>query len=76
MAPIEEHGAFWVSGTNSMIWSKLQPDDAGAPYPLGRSYHALTTNGQDAIFLHAGCPEKRRLRDLALSASAVVHGRS
>ncbi|KAF9894849.1 hypothetical protein FE257_004470 [Aspergillus nanangensis] len=64
MAPIEESGAFWVFDPYSKIWSELKPNDPQSPYPAGRSFHALTSNGQDTIFLHAGCPEKGRLGDL------------
>ncbi|KAL4967019.1 Kelch repeat protein [Aspergillus stella-maris] len=66
MAPIEETGAFWVFDTTASNgeWSQLRPTDSQAPYPAGRSYHAQTSNGQDTIFVHAGCPEKGRLADL------------
>lgn len=69
MAPIEEAGSFWVfdpftsSGPSSGSWSQVHPTD-DRPHPIGRSYHALTNNGKDTIFLHAGCPETGRLRDL------------
>lgn len=64
MAPIEEHGSFWVFDTADKTWSQLQPQDPRAAYPVGRSYHALTNDGRDTIYLHAGCPEKGRLGDL------------
>jgi len=64
MAPIEEHGTFWVYDTRNETWHQLQPNDPGLRHPSGRSYHALANDGQDTIFLHAGCPEKGRLRDL------------
>ncbi|KAL6236488.1 hypothetical protein BDW75DRAFT_206545 [Aspergillus navahoensis] len=66
MAPIEEDGAFWVfdPSAGNGEWSRIQPADSQAPSPVGRSYHALTNDGKETIFLHAGCPEKGRLRDL------------
>lgn len=65
MAPIEEAGSFWVFDPNTTTWSQVKPaDQAQRPYPLGRSYHALSNDGKDTIFLHAGCPEKGRLGDL------------
>ncbi|KAL4984682.1 hypothetical protein BDW68DRAFT_193499 [Aspergillus falconensis] len=66
MAPIEEEGALWVfdPSAGNGEWSRIQPADSQAPYPVGRSYHALTSDGKGTIFLHAGCPETGRLRDL------------
>ncbi|RDW68793.1 Kelch repeat protein [Aspergillus mulundensis] len=66
MAPIEEKGSLWVfdPSTCNGKWSHVKPADSKAPYPAGRSYHALTSDGIATIFLHAGCPEKGRLRDL------------
>ncbi|KAL2825768.1 hypothetical protein BDW59DRAFT_70047 [Aspergillus cavernicola] len=64
MSPIEEKGSFWTFDPTSNTWSQVKPADSHSPYPAGRSYHALTNNGSDTIFLHAGCPETGRLRDL------------
>ncbi|PYI13112.1 kelch repeat protein [Aspergillus violaceofuscus CBS 115571] len=64
MAPIEENGSFWVFDSIDSDWTQLTPSDPDAPFPVGRSYHALTTNGTDTIYLHAGCPATGRLRDL------------
>lgn len=66
MAPIEEAGSLWIfdPATDTEQWSQLKPSDPHAQYPAGRSYHAVTNNGKDTIFIHAGCPEKGRLRDL------------
>lgn len=61
MAPLEEHGKLWVFDATSSEWSSLQPSAPKAPYPEGRSYHAMTSNGTDTIYVHAGCPEKGRL---------------
>ncbi|KAL4875668.1 hypothetical protein BJY04DRAFT_154121 [Aspergillus karnatakaensis] len=63
MAPIEEHGSLWVFDAKGE-WADLKLADSQAPYPAGRSYHALTNDGKNTIFLHAGCPENGRLRDL------------
>lgn len=64
MAPIEEAGSVWVFDTNDGTWSQVKPSDPQAPYPAGRSYHTITSNGKDTIYVQAGCPEKGRLRDL------------
>jgi Galactose oxidase, central domain len=64
MTPIEEKGSFWVFDPIASEWSLLSPSDPISPYPAARSYHCLTNDGTDTIFLHAGCPEKGRLADL------------
>ncbi|KIW34709.1 uncharacterized protein PV07_01468 [Cladophialophora immunda] len=64
MAPIEEHGAFWSFDPTTQSWSEITPRDPQSPFPPGRSYHALANDGNDMIYLHAGCPEKDRLSDL------------
>lgn len=75
MSPIEESGSFWVfdpssstsgsgSGSGNGNWSQVHPADPTRNHPSGRSYHALTTNGHETIYLHAGCPETGRLSDL------------
>ncbi|OAL25362.1 hypothetical protein AYO22_05239 [Fonsecaea multimorphosa] len=64
MAPIEEHGAFWSFDPATQSWSEIIPRDPQSPFPPGRSYHALTNDGNDTIYLHAGCLEKDRLSDL------------
>lgn len=64
MAPIEEHGALWSFDPSAKAWSRVEPSDSGAPYPEGRSYHAMASDGVNTIYVHAGCPEKGRLDDL------------
>ncbi|KAL4785052.1 hypothetical protein BJX76DRAFT_367203 [Aspergillus varians] len=66
MAPIEEAGSLWAFDptANNGEWSQIKPADSQSVYPAGRSYHAITNNGHDMIFVHAGCPENGRLRDL------------
>ncbi|KAF5861534.1 hypothetical protein ETB97_012860 [Aspergillus alliaceus] len=64
MTPLEEQGSFWGFDPSASTWSQVKPADPHSPYPVGRSYHTLTTNGKDTIFLHAGCSEKGRLCDL------------
>ena len=64
MAPLEEHGSLWVLDAITKEWSQLEPNDPKAPYPQGRSYHCMTSNGIDTLYVHAGCPEKGRLSDL------------
>ncbi|KAF2091190.1 kelch repeat protein [Saccharata proteae CBS 121410] len=64
MAPIDEKGALWKFDTITSKWSHIAPLDVQAPFPQARSYHCLTSDGVDKIYLHAGCPEKGRLSDL------------
>lgn len=64
MAPLEENGALWVYDQGTLRWSKIEPADSSAEYPEGRSYHAMTSDGHDKIYLHAGCPASGRLADL------------
>ncbi|KAF2224459.1 kelch repeat protein [Elsinoe ampelina] len=45
-------------------WSLVSPASPTAPVPEPRSYHALTSDGESKIYLHAGCPSSGRLRDL------------
>ena len=62
MAPIDEHGSFWVLDPSLQMWRTLEP--ASDVYSEPRSYHCLTNDGLDCIYLHGGCPEKGRLSDL------------
>ncbi|KAG8625440.1 hypothetical protein KVT40_007191 [Elsinoe batatas] len=50
--------------TPSPSWSLLSPADPSTPVPEPRSYHALTSDGQSKLYLHAGCPASGRLKDL------------
>lgn len=64
MTPIEEQGAFWSFDPTTQTWSEVTPRDTQSPFPPGRSYHALANDGNDTIYLQAGCLEKDRLSDL------------
>jgi hypothetical protein len=64
MSPIEEHGAVWVFDPSTEDWTLLSPSDPSKPLPPARSYHCSTSNGDDKIYIHAGCPETGRLADL------------
>ncbi|TID27821.1 myrosinase-binding protein-like protein [Venturia nashicola] len=64
MAPVSENGNLWCYHHTTKTWSSISPADSSSPYPEARSYHSMTTDGRDAIYLHAGCPEKGRLNDL------------
>lgn len=64
MAPIEEKGALWRYSPGQSLWELILPADPTAPYPAGRSYHTMASDGQNTIYIHAGCPEKGRLSDL------------
>ncbi len=64
MAPIEENGGLWRYDTASASWSMLTPIDTSAAFPPARSYHCMASDGQDSVFVHAGCPKSGRLADL------------
>jgi len=64
MSPVDESGSLWAFDTVQSQWAKVSPKDGNASYPEGRSYYAMTNDGNDTIFVHAGCPEKGRLSDL------------
>ncbi|KAH7309045.1 kelch repeat protein [Stachybotrys elegans] len=64
MGPMEEDGALWKYSSSTSQWSLVAPADPSAPFPKGRSYHVMASNGVDEVFVHAGCPEKGRLSDL------------
>lgn len=64
MTPVEEHGSFWVFDPSRSNWDFLTPKTASDEFPQARSYHALTNDEEDVIYLHAGCPERGRLSDL------------
>ncbi|KAH8595098.1 hypothetical protein B0O99DRAFT_512597 [Bisporella sp. PMI_857] len=64
MAPVEENGAVWVFDPSTVTWALLSPADPSMPFPPARSYHCSASNGDDKIYIHAGCPETGRLSDL------------
>jgi len=64
MAPIEENGSVWCFDPSKKSWSLVDPLDRQLPFPKGRSYHAMTNDGESTIYVHAGCPENGRLGDL------------
>ena len=70
MAPVDEKGYLWVLDLSTETWSMLAP--SSSTYPEPRSYHCMTNDGQDTIYIHAGCPEAGRLSDLwAFSTSTL-----
>lgn len=65
MAPIEEQGAIWEYDPSTTTWCLIQPSTTGsAAVPAARSYHCMTSDGKDTLYIHAGCPESGRLSDL------------
>ncbi|KAG9249797.1 uncharacterized protein F5Z01DRAFT_684377 [Emericellopsis atlantica] len=64
MHPVEEDGALWEYNTTENSWQLIKPTDPQAPFPVGRSYHAITSDGNRTIYVHAGCPETGRLSDM------------
>jgi len=66
MAPIEENGSIWEFDPSTATWSLIEPSEAStsARYPSARSYHCIASDGNDTLYIHAGCPEKGRLSDL------------
>ncbi|KAF4956369.1 hypothetical protein FGADI_3946 [Fusarium gaditjirri] len=64
MKPIEEKGAIWRYNTANNTWDMIEPADSSAPFPDGRSYHCVTSDGVGQLYIHSGCPEQNRLNDL------------
>ncbi|KAI6806597.1 galactose oxidase [Hortaea werneckii] len=62
MAPVEEAGSLWEFEPGTNTWTSVK--HSAGPQPPARSYHTMTSDGGDTIYLHAGCPEKGRLSDL------------
>lgn len=63
MSALSESGGLWSFKPETSAWELITPADPSAPQPEPRSYHCATTDGQDTIFIHAGCPASGRLRD-------------
>ncbi|EXK46141.1 hypothetical protein FOXG_07496 [Fusarium oxysporum f. sp. lycopersici 4287] len=64
MKPVEEKGAIWRYNIIENTWDFIKPADPSALFPDGRSYHCITSDGVDQLYLHSGCPEQNRLNDL------------
>jgi len=64
MKPIEENGSVWRYDVSTAAWELITPADPSAPFPAGRSYHCISSNGSDTVYIHSGCPEQGRLSDL------------
>ncbi|KAF9880630.1 kelch repeat protein [Colletotrichum karsti] len=65
MEPVEENGGLWRFTPSGNKWDFIKAEmKTHSPFPAGRSYHCIATDGADHIFVHAGCPEKGRLADL------------
>lgn len=64
MTCLEEKGSLWVFDPATSDWSIMSPIDPALPYPEARSYHALGSDGEETLYLHAGCPATGRLSDL------------
>ncbi|CAN6674774.1 hypothetical protein TRVA0_064S00474 [Trichomonascus vanleenenianus] len=66
MAPIEELGSIWEFDPTAASWSLISPSShtGSGVYPAARSYHCMASDGENVLYLHAGCPEKGRLSDL------------
>jgi hypothetical protein len=65
MAPINEQGAIWEFDTSTSTWCLTKPSTSNlTAVPAARSYHCMTSDGKDTLYIHAGCPESGRLSDL------------
>ena len=64
MRPVEEAGALWSYDPAEARWTRISPANSTSPCPAGRSYHCITSDGSNKIYVHAGCPESGRLADL------------
>lgn len=54
----------WSYSPSAAEWKSIAPADPAAPFPAARSYHAMANDGNDTLYVHAGCPETGRLADL------------
>jgi hypothetical protein len=64
MAPIDEQGQLWQFDPDGAAWCTISPNDEFQPMPESRSYHCMTSDGKNTLYLHAGCPASGRLSDL------------
>ena len=64
MTPIDEEGGLWQFDPKKRSWSLLKPTDGNVSVPLPRSYHCMTNDGSETLYVHAGCPQTGRLADL------------
>lgn len=63
MDPVDEQGGLWQFSPSTGQWQFVAAKSS-ATFPAARSYHALTSDGDSTLYLHAGCPTKGRLSDL------------
>ncbi|GJN73440.1 hypothetical protein Purlil1_6436 [Purpureocillium lilacinum] len=63
MNALDESGALWSWSPSTAAWSLISPQD-GSSRPEPRSYHAIASDDDKTIYLHAGCPAAGRLADL------------
>jgi hypothetical protein len=63
MTCLESHGSFDVFNPATSAWSVVSPTHEDA-IPEDRSYHSMTSDNLNTIYLHAGCPATGRLNDL------------
>lgn len=63
MTSIEEQGGVWEFNPTATNWTLIQPGINSA-YPPARSYHCMTSDGKETLYIHAGCLEKGRASDL------------
>ena len=69
MKCLESKGSFDVFDTTTgkpSSWSVVAPAEESSidAYPEDRSYHSMTSDNNQNIYLHAGCPAEGRLSDL------------
>ncbi|KEQ77313.1 kelch repeat protein [Aureobasidium namibiae CBS 147.97] len=64
MAPIDERGQLWRFDAGGTGWHAISPTNYSRPVPEPRSYHCMTSDGKNTLYLHAGCPTSGRLSDL------------
>ncbi len=62
MDAIEEEGNLWRYSPSDAQWALIQIESS--TYPASRSYHAMASDGERTIYIHAGCPTNGRLSDL------------
>ena len=64
LSGLEEKGSIWSFDPRTSRWSIVSPAEPATPYPEARSYHTLASDGEETLYLHAGCSRDGRLSDL------------
>ena len=64
IALIKGNSSLLIFDPEALDWLVFSPINTKALYLEVRSYHCFISDGNDTIYVHAGCPAKGRLSDL------------